>query len=281
MKIDLHTHSTFSDGQYTPSQLVQLARENGIAMLSLTDHDTIDGCREALAAGKQYGVQVLTGVEFSAKSEEEMHILGYGIDIEHPALRNMCEQLKQLRDERNQKVFAYLARNGVSLAPAQVLQYAANGIVGRPHFARAMLEAGYVSNLREAFTRYLATPEFDEIERPKPEPQDIIAHIHDAGGVAVLAHPISLKQSEEQLEASIQKLTLSGLDGIECYYSTHPPDMTNLCLRLARNYGKLVTIGSDFHGESIKPDICLGSGIDCNLPEISDSAYQKLKEAMF
>lgn len=257
-RIDLHTHSTASDGQHTPTELVQMAAQNCIHYLAITDHDTVDGIAEGRAAAQQKGVHVISGIEISVRGNREMHLLGYGIDENDMGIVEMCRIFRQQRDERKYRILEYLKGYGILLQLEVVEQYAENGLIARPHFARAMVEAGYVNTVREAFDCYLGTEAFDKVERPKPQPEEAIAIIHAAGGLAVLAHPAKLKLSPAQLEQMVQSLCTDGLDGIECWYSSHTNVQAQQYVQLAHRYHLYQTIGSDFHGVKVKPEISLG-----------------------
>ena len=255
MTADLHTHSTASDGQYTPTELVELAKSRGIQVLALTDHDTVDGLSEAVQAGKALGVRVLRGVELGAAEYSHLHILGYGFD---PAgLLPLCQKLKAGRDERKYRILDFLAEQGLPLTLTEVENVAGGDIIARPHFAQAMVRRGYVESNREAFDRYLDTDEYQRIERWKAGAPECIAAIHDAGGKAVLAHPCQLGCSHGRLEEILRALKDAGLDGIECFYPRHSPEQTAAYLRLADKYGLHITGGSDFHGEAVRPDTFL------------------------
>jgi len=251
-----------SDGQYTPSEVVYLAAQKNISTVSITDHDTVSGIEEGSKAAREAGIEFIPGIEISVKGNKELHILGYCVDILNPRLNQMCEQFTLFRQQRVHRILEHLNILGVGLTLEQVTKYADHGRIGRPHFARAMLEAGYVGGLREAFDKYLATPEFDKIERPKPDYTGGIDVIREAGGVAVLAHPAQLKLDNESLEQLLKDLISAGLKGIECYYSTHTKEQTIYYLSLAERFSLIVTAGSDFHGEKVKPDIKIGTSFD-------------------
>lgn len=258
--IDLHAHTTASDGQYGPSDLVEKAHGLGIKYLAVTDHDSVSGVGQALQRARELGIECIPGIEISTAGAAEMHILGYGIDIDSEAVRQMCRRFVDLRRERAEKIIGYLQSKGVSIVLEDVYEYAKTELIARPHFARVLLENGYVGDIREAFDKYLATPEFDKIERPKPPPEEGIRMIHAAGGAAVLAHPVSLGLSGTELDAMVRKLLDAGLDGIETYYGQHSPEQKQEYHALASRYGLVETAGSDFHGENVKPDISLGMG---------------------
>lgn len=256
--IDLHMHSTASDGQYTPEELVKLVKNAGIELMALTDHDSIAGVEEAQQVAHQNGICCIAGIELSIRHEQELHMLGLGIDTHNERLSRFCEQLVRDRDTRADKIISYLEEFGLTVLRQEVEAKAGSNVIGRPHFAQVLLEKGYVSSIQEAFDRYLATEGFSKIERPKPSAEEGIHMIHEAGGIAVLAHPVSLKKSGADLKQEISELVKEGLDGIETYYSTHTEKQIQEYHELAKKYQLIETAGSDFHGEKIKPAIVLG-----------------------
>lgn len=255
---DLHTHSTASDGQYTPTELVQLAKELGLETLAVTDHDTTDGLAEAVQAGKQLGLRVIRGIELSAREYRSLHILGYGIDPAAPGLSVLCQEMKEGRDQRNQRIIDFLNSQGVEIPLAEVEALAGGRIVGRPHFAQVLVRHSYASSNREAFERYLDTAEFHKrAERPKPPVQMCIEVIKAAGGRASLAHPYQIGMEDRALEALVQRLVEYGLDAIECYYPKYSPEQQAFYLHLAEKFHLHIAGGSDFHGERVKPEVRL------------------------
>ena len=254
---DLHTHSNASDGQYSPRELVQLAKKAGIQCLAVTDHDTIDGVEEAAAAGVEFGLTVLRGVEFGAKEERHMHILGLNLRPNSLALEQLCQTMKDSRNQRKYRIVEFLAEKGIHIDLKEVEELAGGDVIARPHFAQILVHHGHVATTREAFDRYLDTDEYQRIERFKADAATCIDVIHQAGGKAVLAHPYQLKYSDEKLEETVALLKSQGLDGIECYYPKHTPQMVEQYLALAEKYALHVSGGSDFHGERVKPDISL------------------------
>lgn len=252
---DLHTHSSASDGQYTPSELVQLAKDRKIEVLALTDHDTLDGLEEASQAGEKLGLRVIRGVELGAKEYRSLHILGYGFSTEAPKLRELCSVLRQGRDERKYRIIDFLREKGVNLSLAEVEEIAGGDIIARPHFAQAMVRRGYVKTTREAFDRYLDTEEYQRIEREKPTARECVETIKTVGGKVSLAHPYQVKLEDGELELLVKDLAGHGLDAIECYYPRHTLRQQDFYLSLAAKYQLHVTGGSDFHGERVKPDI--------------------------
>lgn len=257
---ELHTHSTASDGQYTPSELAVLVKKRGVAVWALTDHDTTDGLREAMDAGERLGVRVITGIELSAREYHTFHILGYGFDMDDPGLAGLCTRMRASRDERSLRMIAYLREKGMTLTLDEVEALAGGEVVGRPHFAQAMVERGYVKSNREAFDRWLDTDEFHaRVERIKPSARECVETIRAAGGKVSLAHPYQIGVDDGALEAIVRELKDYGLDAIECYYPKYTPEQQALYLRLAGKYGLHATGGSDFHGERVKPDVALAA----------------------
>lgn len=259
-KADLHTHSTASDGQYTPQELVGMAKDSGLEVLALTDHDTTDGLEEAIQAGKKLGLFVIPGVELSAKEYPTFHILGYGFRLGASPLTELCRRMKARREEREERLLAFLREKGIDLDAAEVEAFAGGSVIGRPHFAQAMVRRGYVSTNREAFDRYLDTEEYHErVERGKPTARECVEAIKKSGGIASLAHPYQIGVDEAELGRIVRELTGYGLDAIECYYPKHTPAQQWSYLELAEKYSLHVTGGSDFHGGRVKPDVRLAS----------------------
>lgn len=257
--IDLHVHSNASDGTYAPAEVVRLAREGGLKALALTDHDTVAGLAEAVAAGPRYGVEVIPGVEISARfSGGSMHILGLGIDYGNGHLAERLAVLQQARADRNPQIIAKLNALGIKITLEQVAKISGAGQMGRPHIARALMEAGYVGSIQEAFDRYLKNDGQAYVPKFRFPPPEAIAMIRDVQGVPVLAHPFTLNLgSAFALKNTLIELMKLGLAGIECIYSEHTPEQEALYLKLARELGLLVTGGSDYHGEN-KPELVLG-----------------------
>ena len=255
---DLHTHSTASDGQHSPAELVGLAREAGIKVLALTDHDTVDGVGEAEETGRALGVRVVPGIELSAREYNTFHILGYGIDPADPGLNALCEERRDRRDQRALAIIEYLAEKGMPISLEEVKAVAGGVVVGRPHFARVMLDKGYITNYRHAFDRYLDTQEYhDYMGNARPPVERCIRVLKGAGGKVSLAHPNQIGIDNKALDRQVRELAALGLDAIECYYPKHTAAQTAFYLELAEKYGLHVTGGSDFHGEKVKPEIQL------------------------
>lgn len=257
--IDLHTHSTASDGTFPPREVVRLAKERRLKALALTDHDTIAGLPEAMAAGQEFGIEVIPGVEISARhADGSMHILGYFLDYESEPLARRLTVLQKARQDRNPQIIAKLNQLGIPLTMEQVERLSGGGQVGRPHIARALYEGGYVRSLQEAFDIYLGNDGKAYVSKFRFPPEEAMAMIRDAGGIPVLAHPFTLGlHTSETLRPLLKELMALGLAGIECYYPEHSFGQEALYLFLARELGLLVTGGSDFHGDN-KPEVTLG-----------------------
>ena len=257
---DLHTHTTASDGQYTPAELVKLAKERGLEVLAVTDHDTIAGVEEAQKAGRALGLQVIRGVELSAKERSNFHILGYGFRDGDTQLARLCEKFRAGRDERKYKIVEFLREKGVELDLAEVEEIAGGEVIARPHFAQALVRRGYVASNREAFDRYLDTEEFRKrVKRFKADARTCVEAIKSAGGRVSLAHPYQMGLPEDELAALVGQPKGWGLDAIECYYPKYTPDQQAFYLHLAEKYRLHQTGGSDFHGEKVKPEVKLES----------------------
>lgn len=257
---DLHTHTAASDGQYAPAQLVKLAKERGLLVLAVTDHDTVSGVDEAIQAGKSCGLRVVRGVELSAKEHHNFHILGYGFQDGDTELARLCEKFRAGRDERKYKIVEFLRGKGVDIDLSEVESLAGGEVIARPHFAQVLVRHGYVSTNREAFDRYLDTPEFREkVKRFKADARTCVEAIKAAGGKVSLAHPYQMGLPDDALDALVCQLTGWGLDAIECFYPKYTPEQQEFYLYLAEKYHLRRTGGSDFHGEKVKPDIQLAA----------------------
>ena len=255
---DLHTHTTASDGQYTPAQLVRLAKERGLSVLAVTDHDTIAGVDEAMEAGKALGPRVIRGVELSAREHHNFHLLGYGFRDGDTELSRLCAKVRAGRDERKYKIVDFLREKGVEIDLSEVEALAGGEVIARPHFAQVMVRCGYVSSNREAFDRYLDTEEFrQKVKRFKADAHTCVDVIHAAGGKASLAHPYQMGLGDGELEALVKQLASWGLDAIECYYPKYSAEQQKFYIRLTEKYHLHQTGGSDFHGEKVKPDVGL------------------------
>jgi len=243
-RVDLHTHSTTSDGELGPSEVVYLAKRVGLTCIALADHDTTDGVEEAQAAGRAAGIQVIPAVEINSEGEHgDAHILGYFLDVGHAPLQEQLLAIRDARVGRARAILKKLAELGMPLDWEAVMAVAGDAAsVARPHIARAMVQAGYVSSFQEAFDKYIDVGGPAYVNRLRVEMSQAIDLIHAAGGVAVMAHP-----AESKLVHLIPPLAQLGLDGIEVYYPDHTPQEQDELLALAHRYDLAVTGGSDFH----------------------------------
>ena len=267
-RIDLHLHTTYSDGSLPPSKVVGLAHQAGVSTLAITDHDITDGIPEAINSGKEQGIEVIPGIEISSRIQSrEIHILGYFLDWNDPSFQSRLAKLRETRHTRNSQIVEKLNRLGLSLSYEEVKVAAGSGAIGRPHIAQVLLSKGYVKSAKEAFDRYLADGAPAYIPRELPDAKEAIAWLRSAGGVSVLAHPNWAKEKGEGIQKFCENLKMQGLQGIEVFYSTHTPRQTSHYLEIARRLELLVTGGSDFHGLT-KPDIEIGVGRGTlNVPE--------------
>jgi predicted metal-dependent phosphoesterase TrpH len=258
--VDLHTHSTASDGTLAPADVVREAQQAGLSALALTDHDTVAGIREAADEAKKLGIDFLTGIEISCQYPRPgtMHLLGYGIDPTSRVLHETMRRLVEARDERNWKVVDALQQQGVTITPDEVRAVSGGGVIGRPHIAQVLLTKGYVSSVREAFKQYLGQGGSAFFDKEMFTPRQAIELVCDSGGIAVLAHPVQLrKENFAQLTNTIKDLADLGLGGVEVIHSDHRESLIHELAELADRFGLLKTGGSDFHGAN-KPHIKLG-----------------------
>ncbi|MBX9658502.1 MAG: PHP domain-containing protein [Nitrospiraceae bacterium] len=277
-RIDLHLHTTHSDGSQTPAEVVRLAHEAGVSALAITDHDITTGLPEAIAAGQALGIEIIPGIEISSRhGESELHVLGYFLRWEDAQLNERLMTLRESRHRRNPKIIELLQAAGIDITYDEVRAVAGSDSVGRPHIARVLMDKKVVTTAKEAFDRFLAEGKAAYVPRDLPAPVDAIRWIKDAGGLAVLAHPTWVKTTEGTLTDLARQLKEQGLDGVEVHYSTHTPRQTRTYLSLAKQLGLLVTGGSDFHGMT-KPDIEVGIGKGSL--HVPDHLLPKLKDAV-
>ena len=260
MKVDLHLHSTASDGTLSPGALVRRAAEEGFTTLALTDHDTVAGIAEAQAAAREAGIRLIPGVELSCGAQKEIHILGYGIDPQNEPLLAFSRHRREEREARAQKMVERLAQAGMPIPLSRVHELA-RGVVARPHVARALVEAGYASSVSDAFDRFLVPGKCGYVPREDVRVAQAVALIHGAGGIAVLAHPMQLKLGDMAIDALVREWKGQGLDGLEVYHPSAQNNHAAMLLHLARREGLLVTGGSDFHGEAVR-ESRIGEGVD-------------------
>jgi len=259
-RIDLHSHTTYSDGSHSPEEVVQFAHDAGVTALAITDHDTVEGLPEGIVASERVGIEIVPGIELSSRYEgRDTHILGYFFDWQDPTLQARLTEQRASRDQRNPRVIEKLNQLGLDLTYEEVKAKAGAGSVGRPHIAQILVDKGYVTSTKDAFDQYLADGASAYVERESPETSEAITWIREAGGVPVLAHPHWTKRKGPELVEMCSALKEAGLMGIEVFYSTHTKRQTSEYLELARKLDLLMTGGSDFHGDA-KPGIYVGRG---------------------
>ena len=297
MLLDLHTHTTASDGTYTPQELYQKAKEKGLEVLSITDHDTIDGLltlksqlpslnyeisftesrspnsdpqttdlrsrisnddsQFSTPESRISDLEFLPGVEISAEFPKTLHILGYGFNLNDSKLSKTLKELQEYRLNRNKLIIEKMNAFGFNITMDELLEISGGKVIGRPHFARLLLNKGYVNSIQEAFDKYLKKGAKFYLDKKRLSPREAIELITNAGGIAVMAHPYQAGLDDNDLEHLVVELKRYGVRGIEAFYSKHTPEMVHKYLKFAEKYELLVTAGSDFHGKN-KPDISLG-----------------------
>ena len=264
--IDLHIHTTASDGTFTPAEVVSHALKLKLKAIAITDHDTLAGSSEALKGGIPPALDFLTGVEISAapppfySRSGSFHLLGYSIRLDDSELNQTLEKLQQARKNRNPAIIKRLNELGISISLDEVREKAGDAQLGRPHIAQILIKKGVISSIDEAFDKFLGTDKPAYVDKYRVKCSKAIDAIRGAGGIPVLAHPGLLEyESENQLDDLIGQLKQMGIQGVEVFYTGHTEEQTRLFAKLAQQYDLLMTGGSDFHG-AIHPDIKMGSG---------------------
>ncbi len=255
-KVDLHIHSTASDGRLSPAEVVRKSAKAGLTVIALADHDTVDGIAPALEAAKTFPwLRVIPGVEISTDVPKgEVHVLGYFIDYTHQELLATLERMRDSRRERAQGMIAKLRNLGLPIKWERVQEIVGSGSVGRPHLAQAMLEKGYIASIKEAFTKYIGWGGLAYVEREKMSPGEAAKLILQANGLPVLAHPLTINDPE----AMVIELKASGLAGIEAYYDGYTAEEINRLVSLAERHGLIITGGSDYHGLDASTETMIG-----------------------
>lgn len=247
MKIDLHLHTIYSDGVLTPTEMVKMKKTEQIDAISITDHDSVSGVGEAISEGKKQGIKVISGIELSSYSQFEIHILGYNIDYKNAEFIEKLNAVKELRRDRIDKTIKKLYECGVKLDLSS-LDFN-NHNLGRAHIAKEMVKQGFSSSVSDAFNKYLGNGKQAHIAGNRLLPFEAVKLIKQFKGLAVLAHPVLIPHNK--LESLVVGLKDYGLDGIECYYSSHNETDTKNFLALARNHRLITTCGSDYHDENL------------------------------
>ena len=268
--IDLHLHTYYSDGTMSPEELVIFAKESGVDTIAITDHDGMGGLAEGTDAGKRLGVHVIPGIELSTEDEEGiyMHILGYCFDRDNEALKSEVETIRRKRVERNEKLLAALRGIGCKITREDLQLREGQDYIGKPTFALALVRKGYIATPKEAFKegRFMRHEAVRSVHREKISAKRAIELIRGAGGIPVLAHPMKVSHLIkdvaddffEKLDEQLAKLKSWGLEGMECYYSSHLPDEIRRLVLLAKKHGLCITAGSDFHGTEFDKSITIG-----------------------
>ena len=272
--IELHAHSTASDGMLDPAELVARAQAVGVTTLALTDHDTLEGCPAAIAAGHRIGVEAVPGIELSVRVPRgTFHLLGYFGDPAPPVLVAQMAEIAETRDRRNAAIMARLAQLGVPVDP-DLVRAAATGRVGRPHIAAALVAAGHCEDYLEAFDRYLGDGAPAYVPAGAIDPVEAVQLVKAAGGAAALAHPATLLLAPGDLDAMVGELAAAGLDAVEAHRGDTPPEEQAAYAELAERHGLLATGGSDYHGPALEErGRVLGS---CGEPGVAEAVLRAL-----
>ena len=259
-RIDLHTHSLKSDGAQIPADVVRSAYAAGLTAMSLTDHDNIEGVPEAIAEGQRLGIEVIPGVELSAQSDTELHILGYFIDIHNKRLNDAMAYALEVRDQRQEETCRKLNEQGFQITMEELRQEAhGNPVLCRAHFAQIMVRKGYAESVQQAFSKYLSVGCYAYSNRQALTGPEAVSLIREAGGIAVAAHLHLIKMEDAPLKEYLKALIPYGLDGIEGYYTDYTPDMDRRYRAMAQELGLVISGGTDYHGAN-KPHIAIGQG---------------------
>ena len=266
-----------SDGSMTPAEVVREAKKAGLAAIALSDHDTVDGVREAVAEGKKIGVEVIPAIEFSVISKTETHILGYFIDIDSPLLSDALKSIIDTRRERNEITCRKLNELGFDVTMEEALALAPNGFIGRAHFARLLMDKGYTSSVKEGFDLYLENGKYAYCGKQSMTDEEAVRLIKNCGGLAFVAHLHLTKLGDGELLEFLARLKAAGLDGVEGYYTEYTPEMQEKYQSMASRLGLMLSGGTDFHA-AMKPHISIGKGLG-NL-KIPYSLVEKMKEKL-
>jgi len=278
-EIDLHCHTNKSDGAETPRSAAEHAKALGVRAIAITDHDTVDGIKEAQSAGEELGVEVIGGIELGCGyMGKEIHMLGYFIDPDSEHLRLTLKRLVDDRDERNEKMAAALRADGLNVSVEELRKKHPGSIIGRPHMALCLIEAGLAVSVKDAFERYLDPGRKYYIRRHFLEIDEGAELIRAAGGVPVLAHPRQYKKTPEELDRLLGTCAAAGVKGMECMYSGYEAEYSEELIKLAGRFGICPTGGSDWHGAH-KPHIEMASGMHGEL-SVPYSVLERLKEKL-
>ncbi|MDO4327612.1 MAG: PHP domain-containing protein [bacterium] len=277
-RIDLHVHSTRSDGTLSPQRLIRHAVSCGLSAVALTDHDNTDGLEEASQEAALWDVELVPGIEFSTEYQgKDIHIVGLDIHWQHPEFQHKVKYYREERLRRNQKMIDKMAADGIDISYQKMIEAFGETVWTRAHFARYLAEHNYVNEMSDAFKTHIGDDCKYFVPRQKVTPSEVVKLIRTFDGIPVLAHPFQYRFSDFELRTLLKTLKKNGLLGIEVYYSTHTPQQEAYLSSLAEEFGLSPSGGSDFHGSN-KPDIALGSGRH-NL-EIPYSVLTNLRKAL-
>lgn len=253
MTVDLHTHTTASDGTFTPTELVQRAYDNKVKALAITDHDTVMGLKEAQDKANQLGIEFIKGIEFSTTlDEKEIHMVGLFIDPDYPTFADELKDMQNFREIRNDKMLKRLEELGYLISSKELEACASGEIITRAHFARVLVEKGYYKSMNAVFEKILGCGCPGYVKRKTFTPTDAIGLIKDSGGLAIMAHPLLYGFTTKELRAIIGDLKEKGLDGLETYYASFSQQEMDDLKSLCKEYDLLLSGGSDFHGDNRK-----------------------------
>lgn len=280
MNIDLHIHTQASDGEFSPIEIVNKALNSNLSTIAITDHDTTEGLKEAIQYAQNKEIDIIPGIEINANVDKgKMHILGLYIDYENPKIQSFQKRLRENRNERNKYFIKMFQNEGINITIEDVKKNASGDVIAKPHFAKTLYEKGYIKDIEEAYTNYFNREPFNIKRNKTPSPKEVINMIKEAKGIAVLAHPQSLKLEDEELRNEIKELKSYGLDGIECFHSNHSLEEMKVFKKIAIENNLIMTKGSDYHGPNNNPEIKMGSGKNDNISKQNDSMlYKNLME---
>lgn len=278
--IDLHAHTTASDGELSPSDLIDLAIKTNITTLAITDHDNINGLEEACEYAKGKNINLIPGIEIQAKfSPGKMHILGLFVDYKNADFIAKLDKVVEFRNARNANFIRELNNMGYSITEEELKKEAGGDIIGKPHFARVFIKKGYTKSTSEMFDEFFNKEPLNKYRKFSYLPEEVISMLKEVGAVVILAHPQTLKLEHNDLVMLIKQLKEFGLDGIECYHSNQTPEQMQEYKSIAKELGLIYTKGSDYHGPIAKPLIALGTGINGNIvSDEEDYILEKLLE---
>jgi len=250
-KIDFHTHTTASDGIYSPRQLIDLAVRNDIVAMAITDHDNVDGLPEAMEYAASLGFRLYPGVEFSIEYDTgSFHLIGLNLDYRHEGLRSTVKRLAEFRSTRVYRIIEDLKQHGIDVPLNEVMEAAGGGAIGRPHVARVMVKHGLGPNIKDIFKNYLVQGKPGYVKKVRIEFNDAVSLIKQSGGIPIIAHPVSLEcRDMDEFEGLLKEFINAGIEGIEAYAAMHTPEMAEQYRAMAVKYNLLITGGSDFHGD--------------------------------